>query len=164
MTIPATAYKPTGNRVRYDADYTQWKSGPARTVLSRRMATHGSKRGRTNSDSSYNPTRSRSCRMAYSPPGSLVRLEIGYASTVRIPGSLLHDFSVRCSPEGRHIFSRLINRLPAVIWPPSAGSARLRVLASTASPMLMPTSGATSTADEFTADQWASGRHRANRP
>ena len=28
--IPVTAYKPTGDRARYDADYTQWELGPAR--------------------------------------------------------------------------------------------------------------------------------------
>ena len=34
--IPATAYKPTGNRSRYDADYTQWESGPRATIIESR--------------------------------------------------------------------------------------------------------------------------------
>ena len=53
--IPVTAYKPTGNRARYDAGYTQWESGPARSSIQSCLASHGGEHGGADADCRADP-------------------------------------------------------------------------------------------------------------
>jgi len=111
--LPVTAYKPAGDRVTYDANYTHW--GDARTpardhyrVAWRRMAAN---------------TGERTLIPALIPPGAAHVNPVQSGAhlqdprvTVAVAGvasSLLSDFFIRAAPKG-DILPRTFNRLPMV--------------------------------------------------
>ena len=124
--IPVTAYKPAGDRARYDADYTQWDSEPARAqfrVAWRSMA------GNTNE---------RTLIPALIPPGaahpngvfSIGRPRRSRESLCAVSGflsSLIADFAVRAAPKSG-IYFPTINRLPVLINHPLQAALVTRIL------------------------------------
>ena len=124
--IPVTAYKPAGVRARYDADYTQWDSGPARAqyrVAWRSMA------GNTNE---------RTLIPALIPPGAAhpngvfsVGLPQGSRESLCVVSgfltSLIADFAVRAAPKSG-IYLPTINRLPVLVDHPLQAELVTRIL------------------------------------
>jgi hypothetical protein len=160
--IPVTAYKPSGDRSRYNADYTHWESRPARSVYRiawRAMAAN---------------TGERTLMPAIIPPGpthvhgvfsagfdrekyAIICTAIGFMS------SLIADFSVRAAPKSAILMSTL-NRLPIAMGHPLETGLAIRTLR-----LNCITNGYASLwrdvfQEEFTTDQWASGKPRDNRP
>ncbi len=160
--IPVTAYKPTGSRARYDANYTQWQSGPARAhyrVAWRRMAAN---------------TGERTLIPALIPPGAAhlygifsVGLPRGnYESVCALSGflgSLLMDFAVRAAPKA-DILITTINRLPVLIGHPLQSALVMRTLRLNCVTEAYADLWRDVYREEFTADQWVGGLARANRP
>ena len=123
--IPVTAYKPAGERAKYDADYTHWDGEPARDhyrLAWRRMAAN---------------TGERTLIPAVVPPGAAHVHPIYTAASHDVraltqvagfAGSLLSDFSVRVVPKG-DIHPSVINRLPISLMDhPLSSGVLLRVL------------------------------------
>lgn len=108
--IPATSYKPAGDRRKYDADYTHWNDVPARSqyrIAWRRMAAN---------------TGERTLISAIIPPGAAHVDGIFSAGLIEpkrliltqaVLSSLLADFSVRAVPKG-DIRAGSVSRLPMV--------------------------------------------------
>lgn len=102
--IPVTAYKPAGDRARYDADYTHWDGDPARDhyrLAWRAMAAN---------------TGGRTLIPAIIPPGAAHPHGVfcvggttnrGLATAGGFSASLLLDFAVRAAPEERDLRKRL---------------------------------------------------------
>jgi hypothetical protein len=160
--IPVTAYKPAGVRARYDADYTQWDSGPARAqyrVAWRSMA------GNTNE---------RTLIPALIPPGAAhpngvfsVGLPQGsHESLCVVSGfltSLIADFAVRAAPKSG-IYLPTINRLPVLVDHPLQAELVARILRLNCVTEAYAELWHDVFQEAFTSDRWASGRTRANRP
>jgi len=113
--IPATSYKPRGDRAKYDAAYTHWKteSGdspiPARDnyrLAWRRMAANTGERTLI---SAIIPARAAHVDGIFSAgsPESIERLPVVAA----LAGSLVHDFMTRVAPKG-DIRAAQFERLP----------------------------------------------------
>ena len=112
--LPVTAYKPAGDRVAYDANYTHWNEArtPARDhyrVAWRRMAAN---------------TGERTLIPAIIPPGAAHVHPVTSAGAPHLPSpllvvmqgvlsSLLADFAIRSAPKG-DIHGTTLNRLPMV--------------------------------------------------
>jgi hypothetical protein len=160
--IPVTAYKPAGNRARYDADYTQWDSVPARAqyrVAWRFMAAN---------------TNERTLISALIPPGaahpngvSSVGLPQGsHESLCVVSGfltSLLADFAVRSAPKA-NIFLPTINRLPVRLDHPLQAGLVIRVLRLNCVTQAYAGLWHDVYREMFSADRWTGGLARANRP
>ena len=160
--IPVTAYKPAGNRARYDADYTQWDSGPARAqyrVAWRSMAAN---------------TDERTLIPALIPPGaahpngvfSVGRPQGSRESLCVISGflgSLIVDFAVRIAPKSG-IYLPTINRLPVVLDHPLQAALVIRALRLNCVTEAYADLWRDAYQEAFTADRWAGGSARANRP
>jgi Eco57I restriction-modification methylase len=159
--IPVTAYKPAGNRARYDADYTQWDAGPARAqyrVSWRRMAAN---------------TGERTLIPALIPPGaahpdpvSSVGLPQDRESLCVLGGflsSLIADFAVRAAPKG-DIRLATINRLPVITGHPLQGQLVTRTLRLNCVTEAYANLWRDAYREAFAADTWAGGLARANRP
>jgi hypothetical protein len=158
--IPITAYKVTGDRMRYDADYTQWYSGPARKYfrVAWRCITQSANE--------------RTLMPAIIPPGST---HVDFIFSAGMPqnleslcvlegflSSLLADFSVRVAPG--HIRSATVNRLPISIDHRLQMELVVRVLRLNCVTNAYAELWRDVHSDAFAVDQWASGRPRANRP
>jgi hypothetical protein len=160
--IPATSYKPSGSRARYDADYTQWKTGPARAyyrVAWRAMAAN---------------TGERTLIPALIPPGaahphgvsSIGQLGKDLESLCVVSGflsSIIVDFSVRAAPKSGIPLST-INRLPVLADHPLQEALLVRVLRLNCVTDAYADLWGDVYRKKFTADQWTSGRPRVNRP
>lgn len=160
-SIPVTAYKPTGSRSRYDANYTQWNDGPARAnyrIAWRRMAANVGER---------------TLIPALIPPGAahvdMVSSAGGLAdlgSVVFLCGflsSLILDFVVRAAPKG-DIRAGTINRLPVILKHPLSECLSLRTLRLNCITDAYADIWQHAYRDAFISDQWAGGQNRANRP
>ncbi len=160
--IPVTGYKPVGSQARYDADYTQWESGPARNqyrIAWRRMAV---------------ATNERSLISALIPPGAahvdsifaIGTLEGNLEVLCLLSGfmsSLLVDFAVRSAPKA-NIFLPTINRLPMLPGHPLQQELILRVLRLNCMTDAYADLWRDVYQREFAVDRWAGGRTRDNRP
>ena len=159
--IPVTAYKPVGSRSRYDADYTQWNSGPARSqyrIAWRAMAVS---------------TNERTLIAALIPPGTAhpngvfsVGMPKGHQESLCVMSgflsSLIADFAVRVAPKSG-IYLPTINRLPVQMDHPLQSALVVRVLRLNCVTDAYADIWQDVYQDGFTADRWAGGRDRANR-
>jgi hypothetical protein len=159
--IPATAYKPVDSRARYDAGYTQWDSGPARSyyrVAWRRMAAI---------------TGERTLIPAMIPPGAAhpnavfcVGLPGDHESLCVIEGtfsSLILDFAVRAGMKA-DIYLSTIQRLPTVVGHPLQDQLIIRTLRLNCVTNAYTDLWRDLYRNVFDDDRWASGKPRANRP
>jgi hypothetical protein len=160
--IPVTAYKRTGDRSRYDSGYTQWGSGPARAhyrVAWRKMAAN---------------TGERTLIPAVIPPGAAhpnLVLCVGLAQEsgeslgvlTGFLSSLLADFAIRAAPKA-DIYLPTISRLPVLIGHPLQATLLLRTLRLNCVTDAYADLWRHVYREAFTADRWASGLARANRP
>jgi hypothetical protein len=160
--IPVTAYKPAGDRARYDADYTQWESGPARAhyrVAWRSMA------------ASVNE---RTLIPALIPPGaahpngvfSVGRPQASCESLCVVSGflsSLIVDFAVRAEPKSG-IYLPTINRLPVLVDHPLQAALVIRTLRLNCVTEAYADLWHDVYREVFSADRWTGGMARANRP
>lgn len=106
--IPITAYKPAGDRAKYDADYTHWDGEPARDhyrLAWRRMAANTGERTLIPALIPAGTAHVHPVYAAASRDAKVLAQVAGFAS------SLLLDFSVRVVPKG-DIHPSVINRLP----------------------------------------------------
>jgi hypothetical protein len=160
--IPITAYKPAGSRSRYDADYTQWNNGPARSyyrIAWRRMAAN---------------TGERTLMPAIIPPGT------GHVNPVYSAGvsggsldslcatggflcSLIADFTIRAAPKN-DILLATINRLPLVLGHSLQSALMLRFLRLNCITDAYSDLWRDVYRDAFASDCWTEGRTRDNRP
>ena len=150
------------DRNRYDADYTHWESGPARDLLSDRMAEHGSKHRRTNADSRHYSSRGCSCHGVFSaglPDRDIESLCVlcGFLS------SLIADFSVRVSSEERYPSCQPSTGLPIKLGHPLQTALVMRTLRLNCVTDAYADLWRDVYREAFTADRWASGRPRENR-
>ena len=160
--IPVTAYKPSGSRARYDADYTQWESGPARDhyrVAWRAMAANMNERTLFSALIPPGAAHPHGVFSAARPGESLRSLSVlsGFLS------SLIADFAVRAAPKSG-ISLPTINRLPVVIGHPLQASLVARTLRLNCITNAYADLWADVYHPAFTDDRWVSGRPRANRP
>ncbi len=160
--IPVTAYKPFGERYRYDAEYTHWNSVPARKLYRiawRAMAAN---------------TGERTLMPTLIPPGAAhvhgvhsVGLQHERYGTICVAtgflSSLIVDFSVRAAPKSG-IRMSTINRLPVIQDHPLQEALVLRTSRLNCVTDAYADLGRNVYRDAFAADQWTSGRPRANRP
>ena len=160
--VPVTAYKPAGNLARYDAGYTQWSSGPARAqyrVAWRAMAAN---------------TGERTFIPALIPPGAAhpngilsVGLPQGSHEALCVVSgfmsSLIADFNVRSALKA-NIFLPTINRLPVLLGHHLQAALVTRILRLNCVAEAYADLWRNVYRQAFTADQWAGGRDRANRP
>jgi hypothetical protein len=161
--VPVTAYKPVGNRARYESDYTQWPDGPARQhyrVAWRRMAAN---------------TGERTLTPALIPPGtahlfgifSVGLADIDHESLCVACGflsSLLLDFAVRAAPKA-DILITTINRLPVITGHLLQPALVLRTLRLNCVTDAHADLWRDVYREVFTADRWTyGGQGRLNRP
>ena len=160
--IPATAYKPAGNRIRYDADYTQWSSGPARAhyrIAWRAMAAIANER---------------TLFPALIPPGAAHPngvFSIGLPQERREPlcvvagflSSLIADFAVRAAPKSG-IYLPTIKRLPVLLSHPLQAALVLRILRLNCVTDAYADLWRDVYKETFADDKWACGRTRPDRP
>ena len=160
--LPATSYKPTGGRSRYDAAYTQWKSGAARDYY--RLAWRAM--GALNGERTLFP--------AIIPPGAAHIHGVSSAGIPRgkdeilclasgISSSLIADFAIRAVPKSA-ISMATINRLPVHSDHPMQGALVMRVLRLNCVTDAYADLWLEVYQDAFTSNQWAGGRSRSNRP
>ena len=160
--IPVTAYKPTGDRERYDADYTQWPSGPARAqyrIAWRRMAANTGER--TLIPDLIPPS------AAHSDGVHSIGLPKRNNKTLCVLsgflGSLLADFAVRSAPKN-NIYLATINRLPMVIGHPLQAELILRTLRLNCVINAYADIWRDVYQESFSTDRWTGGLSRSNRP
>jgi hypothetical protein len=159
--IPVTAFKPSGDRARYDADYTQWEIGPARSyyrIAWRRMAANVGER---------------TLIPALIPPGAAHPDTVSSAGMPADPvtlvtacgflSSLVLDFAVRAAPKG-DIRIGTINRLPVRLGHPLQSALLLRALRLNCVTEAYADIWRDVFQGRFVSDQWASVSVRANRP
>lgn len=160
--IPVTAYKPAGDRARYDASYTHWgDAGPARDhyrVAWRRMAAN---------------TGERTLIPALIPPGaahvhpvySAGAGRCGTTALVLAAGtlsSLPSDFAIRAAPKS-DIHMSTINRLPIVLDHPLQPELVLRTLRLNCLTDAYADLWREVYDPAFASDAWAGGYKRDNR-
>jgi len=159
--IPVTAYKPAGDRARYDAAYTHWgDAGPARDhyrIAWREMAAN---------------TGERTLIPAVIPPGAAHVHAV--ASLGGVPhhtvvmaaafcSAMLSDFSIRSSTKN-HINPAAIFRLPILLDHPLEPELLLRALRLNCVTDAFADLWREVYAGCMSADSWAGGRPRPNRP
>jgi hypothetical protein len=161
-SIPATSYKPAGSRVKYDADYGNWPSGPIRSyyrVAWRAMAANNGER---------------TLIPALIPPGAahpngvfsvgIPTENLGFLGLVSaFLGALISDYAVRAAPKSG-IYLPTINRLPILIDHPLRPAILLRVLRLNCVVEMYDRLWEEAFSDVFWTDKWAGGRPRSNRP
>jgi hypothetical protein len=160
--IPATAYKPTGNRARYDTDYGEWPSGPVRSyyrIAWRSMAANNGER---------------TLIPALIPPGAAhpngvfsVGLPYQNLESLCVVSaflcSLIVDYAVRAAPKSG-IYLPTINRLPVILNHSLQSALTLRVLRLNCVTDVYGVMWRDAFKDAFTTQEWASGRPRSSRP
>ena len=160
--IPATSYKPTGSRFRYDAGYTQWDSESARAyyrVAWRAMAAN---------------TIVRTLIPALIPPGAAhpnTVFCVGGPSTsleslcviAGFMGSLMLDFSVRAAPTS-NIYRSKIDKSSIIVNHPLQPALVLRAIRLNCVTDAYADLWHDVYSEAFTAERWLSGRPRVNRP
>lgn len=161
-SIPVTAYKRTGDNARYDAAYTQWSAGSARSyyrVAWRRMVARANER---------------TLIPALIPPGAAhlfgivsVGLPDGdHESLCTVAGflsSLIVDFTIRAMSKA-DVLITTANRLPLLLNHPLQRTLVLRVLRLNCITQAYADLWALVYTDAFTSDYWTGGPVRANRP
>jgi len=160
--IPATAYKPAGNRTQYDADYTHWESQPARDcyrIAWRRMAANTGERTLIPAIIPPGTTHVHPVSSAGLPQGSLEAL----CAACGTLASIISDFAIRAAPKS-DIHLSTINRLPLVLGHSLQASLIVRTLRLNCVTDAYADLWRDVYREAFTADQWVSGRSRANRP
>jgi len=160
--IPATGYQPAGSRDRYDADYTQWSTGPARAhyrIAWRSMAANNGERTLIAALIPRGAAHPHGVHSAGLPRGS----EESLCLVAGFLGSLIADFAIRAAPKSGIPMST-INRLPVVLSHPLLAALCARVMRLNCVTNAYADLWRDSYQDKFTADRWASGRDRANRP
>lgn len=160
--IPVTAYKPMGSRARYDAGYTQWESGPARSqyrVAWRAMAANTGERTLMAALIPPGAAHPHGVHSAGPPQRSLESLCVvaGFLS------SLLADFAVRAAPKSGIPLATL-NRLPVLLDHPLQTALIIRTLRLNCVTDAYADLWHDVYRGSFTPDQWVGGRPRANRP
>ena len=159
--IPITAYKPTGSRVKYDADYGHWGSSLVRShyrIAWRAMAANVGER---------------TLIPALIPPGAAHVdgiFSAGFSTedyetltaAAGVLSSLLADFTVRSAPTA-HIRVSTIIRLPMPVNHPLRSALVLRTLRLNCVTNAYADLWREVCKDVFADDQWAGGRVRANR-
>jgi hypothetical protein len=160
--IPVTAYKPVGDRYKYDSDYDHWNSTSARghyRIAWRRMAANVGER---------------TLIPAIIPPGAahvhpvssvgLPQSNVEYLCvTCGILSSLIADLSIRAAPKN-DIHLSTINRLPLVLSHPLQTALVMRVLRLNCVTAAYTDLWRAGYSEAFIVDRWAGGRPRANRP
>lgn len=158
--IPVTAYKPAGDRARYDASYTHWgDTGPARAhyrLAWREMAAN---------------TGERTIIPAVIPPGAAHVHAVGslggvpnraLAAVAGFCSALLSDFSIRSSTKN-HINPAAIFRLPFVLDHPLQPELLLRTLRLNCVTDAYADLWREVYDPPFASDSWAGGYPRDNR-
>jgi hypothetical protein len=159
--VPVTSYKPLGNRGRYDADYTQWAKGSARTqyrISWRRMAANEGERTFTPALIPPGAAHVNTVCSAGLPEGDLESL----CATIGILTALMTDFSIRAAPKN-DIHPVTINRLPIVSGHPLQPELIVRVLRLNCLTNAYADLWREVYKDAFNSDRWAGGRPRPNR-
>jgi hypothetical protein len=159
--LPATAYQPIGSMVRYDAAYTQWKSGPARAhyrIAWRRMADNANERTLISAlippgASHPHPVSSVGC-----PSDSTL-----LCALAAFLNSLVLDFAIRSSPKN-DIHPATLNRLPMIIGHPLQPELLLRTLRLNCLTHAFADLWREVYRAQFAADKWVGGCARSNRP
>jgi len=160
--IPVTAYKPLGDRGRYDAGYTQWGAGPARAyhrIAWRAMGVS---------------TNERTLFPALIPPGAghpngVFSLGLPQSDLESLcilagfMGSLLADYVVRAVPKSG-IYLPTVKQLPVVVGHPLEQALVLRCLRLNCVTDAYASLWQDVYRRDFTADRWTGGLARANRP
>ncbi len=160
--IPITEYKPSGNRSHYDAEYTHWRSGPAREqyrIAWRAMAAN---------------TGERTLMPAIIPPGTAHVHGVhsaglnpeSYTTLVVVTtflSSLIADFSVRAAPKSGIPMST-VERLPVTVDHPLRTNLAIRSLRLNCVTDAYTDLWNSVFHEEFTTDRWTGGLDRGNRP
>ena len=154
--IPATSYKPAGDRGRYDRDYTHWDGVPARNqyrLAWRNMAAN---------------TGERTLISALIPPGSAHVDAVFSAAAIDAPtlvataassAGLLSDFAIRVAPKA-HIRAPQLERLPRLpAGHPLLQGVYLRTLRLNCVTDAYADLWRGCWSDEFTQDAWTSTDH-----
>ncbi len=160
--IPATAYKPAGNRARYDADYGRWDAGFVRTYY--RVAWRGM--AANNGERTLIP--------ALIPPGaahpngifSVGLPQLGRESLCLLSAflcSLIADYAVRAAPKSG-IYLPTIKRLPVIVNHPLQSALVSRALRLNCVTSAYGDLWRDSYRDVFLTENWVGGRSRENRP
>jgi hypothetical protein len=159
--IPATAYKPSGSRTRYDADYTQWGQSPARMeyrVAWRAMAANVGERTLIAALIPPGTAHPHGIHSAGLPQGNLSDLCV----VSGLLGSLISDFFVRAAPKSGLPLS-VINRLPLALHHPLQAALLVRTLRLNCITDAYADLWRKVYRQAFTDDQWTGGRIRVNR-
>jgi hypothetical protein len=159
--IPVTAYKPIGNRARYDADYTHWESGSPRAYYRlawRAMAASVNERTLIPALIPPGAAHPNGVFSVGPPQGSRESLCVlsGFLS------SLIADFAVRAAPKSG-IYLPTINRLPVVLGHPLQSALVMRTLRLNCVTEAYADLWCDMYRQAFAGDQWAGGRARDNR-
>jgi len=160
--VPVTAYKPTGPRAKYDADYDHWNTGSARAyyrIAWRRMAANVGERTLIPALIPPGAAHVHPVSSAGLPGGSVESL----CAACGILSSLIADFAIRAAPKG-DIHLATIDRMPLVLGNPLQTSLVMRILRLNCITDSYTSLWSDAYADAFTADRWAGGRPRSNRP
>ncbi|WP_228489275.1 DNA methyltransferase [Raineyella fluvialis] len=159
--LPVTAYKPAGDPAGYDAEYTQWKSGPARNfyrIAWREMAKNSNERTLISAIIPPGPAHVHAVN-TFRPTGAL---ELVIAQG--LAASLTADLAVRSSVKD-HINGGVIRRLPK----PREDSPGLRALLLRTLRLNCLTDAYAGLwrelwDDAYATEAWAGGVERPNRP
>ncbi|WP_420176614.1 Eco57I restriction-modification methylase domain-containing protein [Luteococcus sp. OSA5] len=107
--IPVTAYKPAGDRAKYDRDYTHWDGVPARGSYRLAWRAMAANTGERTLISALIPPGAAHPNGVFCVGGASVHTLV---STAGFTSSLLLDFSVRAAPKSG-IYQGVFNRLAA---------------------------------------------------
>ena len=160
--IPVTAYKPVGNRERYDLDYTQWESGSARKYYRIAWRAMGVS------------TNERTLFAALIPPGAahpngvfsigLPQSSLEFLCVLSgFMSSLISDYVVRCVPKSG-IYLPTVKQLPVLIDHPLQRVLVLRCLRLNCVADAYADLWQSVYREAFAGDRWTGGLARANRP
>ena len=155
--IPVTAYKPAGDRGRYDANYTHGSPDPRAHALPHCLARMAANTGRTNSDPCIDPAW-RGPRDGVSS-AAFRRQTANLCAMCGVPEFANRRTSLCARAKVRHIRSATINRLP-IADRASAGKRRCLCASCglTVLPMLTPTFGTMFTSEAFATDDGQADR------
>jgi hypothetical protein len=159
--IPATAYKPAGDRARYDKSFTQWSLGPSRAYY--RVAWRGMA-GNTNERTlipSIIPPGTAHVNVVYS--AGLPRENDEICLLAGFMSSLIADFAVRSAPKSG-IYPATIGRLPFLMDHPLRARLVNRVLRLNCITDAYADLWHSLYRDTDAIDSWTGGLPRLNRP
>ncbi len=160
--MPVTAYKPAGNRKRYDGAYTQWGSIPSRARYRIAVRTMAANTGERTLIPALIPPWAAHVDGVYSvglPKGSLEHLCVASAFL----SSIISDFAVRAAPKST-IRIATIDRLPIVLGHRLQAALVIRILRLNCVTDAYTDLWRTAYLNALGDDCWASGRNRVNRP